>query len=61
MSAQLEDKSRIYRMHLLESIHVSEFVLITRVPGGWIYEIKATGGPDVVLPAVAFIPYRSEL
>lgn len=47
----------IYLMALHETITISEDFLITRVPGGWIYEIQK---PQANLLEIVFVPFNNE-
>ncbi len=47
----------IYSMKLHETITVSEDILATRVPGGWIYEFQK---PQVNILEIIFVPFDNE-
>ena len=42
----------IYDLEIHETVNVSEFVQVVRVPGGWVYNFKKGGE--------LFIPYNNE-
>jgi hypothetical protein len=47
----------VYSMGLHETITISEDFLVTRVPGGWIYEIQK---PQANLLEIVFVPFNNE-
>lgn len=47
----------VYSMKLHETITVGEDMLATRVPGGWIYEIRK---PQVNVLETVFVPFNNE-
>lgn len=47
----------VYSMNLHETITVAEDVLVTRVPGGWIYEFQK---PQANILEIVFVPFNNE-
>ena len=45
----------IYNLQLHERLNIDKDILITKVPGGWIYELRDTDGWNAV-----FVPYNVE-
>ena len=52
--------SEIYKMKLHETLMLDDCLLITRVPGGWIYEISAETGTGGYSLTSVFVPYNNE-
>jgi hypothetical protein len=52
-----ETSKTIYSIGLHETITISEGFLVTRVAGGWIYEIQK---PQVNVLEIIFIPFNNE-
>jgi len=47
----------VYSMDLHQTITVYDDVLVTRVPGGWIYEFQK---PQVNILEIVFVPFNNE-
>jgi hypothetical protein len=53
----METTKSIYDLKLHEWMQVDEYLIITRVPGGWIYEYRR---PSVNILEPVFVPYSNE-
>lgn len=53
-SVEVDD---IYKLKLHQSTNIAEGIIVTRVPGGWIYEFQK---PQVNILQPVFVPFNNE-